>query len=143
MFRQRILQWMLPGVILVGLGVAASAPADPENPRSLAEQRLKVAQEANDMIEAMRKALESGASSEQVRRWSRRLMEAEMGMSEKKADQIAAINAYLSKMKELEKSTKELYTDLEMGYVELLDAKWYVLESESLLSQAKAEEGTR
>lgn len=142
MFRQRMVQLMLPGVILVGIGVAASAPADLENPRSLAKQRLQVAQEANNAIKTMRKNREN-ASAEQVYRWSRRLMEAEMEMSEKKADQIAAVNAYLLRMKEIEKLAKEGYQQGEVGYLELVDAKWYVLEAESLLSRAKAEKVTR
>lgn len=66
-----------------------------------------------------------------------------MGMSEKKADRIAAINAHLLKMKELEKLAKEGCAQSELGYLELLDAEWYVLEAESLLSQAKAEERIR
>ena len=142
MFRQRILQLMLPCVILVGLGVAASAPADPEDARSLAEQRLKVAQEANDAIKAMRKTGEI-AGPQQVYRWSRRLMEAEVAMSEKKADRIAAINGYLLRVKRMEELAKQGYDQGEVGYLELLDAKWRVLEAESLLSQAKARDGTR
>jgi outer membrane protein TolC len=141
MFCQRLFQWMLPVVVLAGLAAAASAPADPEDRQSVAKQRLQVAQEANDAIKAMRRAREN-VSSEEVYRWSGRLMEAQMAMSEKKADQIAAINAYLSKVKEMAKLAKQGYEQGELGYLQLLDAKWHVLEAESLLSQAKAEEGT-
>ena len=143
MFRRRLFQWMLPVVVLVGLGLAASAPADPESPRILAKQRLELAQEANDAIKAAIDSKALGRDSEQVRRWSRRLMEAKVAMSEKKADQVAAINAYLLRMKELEKLAKEGHRAGEVGNLKLLDAKWHVLEAESLLSQAKAEEGAR
>jgi outer membrane protein TolC len=70
-------------------------------------------------------------------------MEAEMGMSGKKADQIAAINAYLLRMKEMEKLAEEGYSQGEVSYTKLLDVKWHVLEAESLLSQAKAEQATQ
>lgn len=143
MFRQRLFQWMLPVVVLVGLGVAASAPADPESPRSLAKQRLELGQEANDAVKAGIDSKALGRDSKQVRRWSRRLMEAKVATSEKKADQVAAINAYLLRMKELEKLAKWGCDNEEVGYLELLDAKWHVLEAEALLSQAKAEEGAR
>ena len=116
MYRRRILQLMLLCLVLVGFGVAVSAPPDSEGARSLAEQRLKVAQEANDALKALKKMREI-ASAEQVYRWSRRLMEAEMAMSEKDADRIAAINAFLLRVKRMEALAKQGYDQGEVGYL--------------------------
>ena len=100
MFRQRILRLMLPCVILASFGVATSALTDPEEASSLAERQLQVAREADDAIRAIREMREI-VVTEQIHTWSRRLMEAEMAMSEKKADRIAAINGYLLRVKKM------------------------------------------
>jgi hypothetical protein len=142
MFRRYLMGWMISGIVAIALVASAVAPGKSQNPPTLAEQRLKVAQQASDAIKALRKTRRN-VSSEQVYRWSLRLMEAEKGMSNKTADEIAAVNAHLLRMKEMEQRLSQAYHQWEAGHLDALEAQWYVLEAELLLSQAQGEHAER
>ena len=142
MFRRYVIACVIFAVLATGLAVTAVVLGESQSPPTRAEQRLKLAQEANDAINAMSKAREN-ASSEQVYRWSRRLMEAEEGISDKKVDQVAAINAYLLRMKAMEQRLSQAYRQGEASYLDDLEAQWYVLEAELLLARAQGEHAER
>src|SRR5262245_47803858 len=94
-------------VLLLGLLLAAGpvslARSGPPPAQALGEAKVQAARRA---YEASVKALSAGhADAEKVYVWSRRLMEAQRGLAKKKADQVAAVEAHLGRMKELRKVT--------------------------------------
>jgi hypothetical protein len=73
---------------------------------------------------------------EKVYHWSVRWLQAERDMNPKRADQIAALEAHLKRMTELEEAVKMLARDLLPRSAEW-DAEWYRLEAQLWLAKAK------
>lgn len=71
--------------------------------------------------------------------WSRRLMEARRALGKGKADQIAAIEAHLSLMKDLRSTAEALFRSGEAGKEDILAGTFYVKEAELWLSQVQDE----
>jgi RNA polymerase sigma factor (sigma-70 family) len=69
---------------------------------------------------------------------SKRLLEAERELSDKKADQIAALEAYFKLMKEIEEVNQARYDAGRVGIDDLAQSKYYRLEAEIWLERAKA-----
>ena len=122
--------------LLSTLIAAATNSADRQVAVPEADQRLKLAREAMRAIEVLQKAPER-VTSEQIYRWSHRLMQAELSVSGNEAERTAAIEKHLQRMKTLEKRAEEGHQHGETGYFDLLEARWRRIEAEALLSNSK------
>jgi len=126
---------MISGLLLT-LATAATNSADRQVASSVAEQRLELAREAMRAIEVLQKAPER-VTSEQIYRWSHRLMQAELSASGNEAGRTAAMEKHLQRMKTLEKRAEDGHQHGAIGYFDLLEARWRRIEAEALLSNSK------
>ncbi len=77
------------------------------------------------------------ANPEDAYTWSVRWLQSERDRSPKRADQIAALEAHLERMQNLEKALEPLSRDL-LPRSAALGAEWYLREAELWLAQAQA-----
>jgi hypothetical protein len=132
------------GAFLLGLGVLTSAtlradePPAPNdtsaNAKARAEAAAKVYQGTLD-----RAKVDPGAAldPEKLYQWSRRWMEAEQELSDKKKDRVAAAEAHLERMKKLESVFKTYFEKGLVGPVEPAAQTYFRLEAERGLAQIK------
>jgi hypothetical protein len=73
-------------------------------------------------------------------RWSHRWLEAERELSEQKADQIAALERHLNRMRELERITRERFRAKVVPLEEASAAEFYSLEAEIWLTQERGKD---
>jgi len=121
--------------VLLTLIATTTDSADRQAAAPVAEQRLELAREAMQAVEALQKA-QGPVTSEQLYCWSHRLMQAELEVSGNDADRTAAIKKHLQLMKTLEKRAEGGYRHGEMSYFDLMEARWRRLEAEALLSES-------
>ena len=127
--------------LVLGLGLAALAPsARADDLVENAKARAAAAGEAYRL--ASRRLVEIGdpassATLELLHLWSRRLMEAQQEVSNKKEDKIAAAQAHLVRMKELEDVVKK-QVDVGFRAPDSGATKFYRLEAERQVLLAKA-----
>jgi hypothetical protein len=76
-------------------------------------------------------------AQQQLYRWAQRLLAAELERSDKKADRVAAYEAHLQRMKEVEDEIKKGVKGGE-DVVEVTEGKFHRLEAEIMLERAKA-----
>jgi hypothetical protein len=80
----------------------------------------------------------SSANLEMLHLWSRRLMEAQQEVSNKKEDKLAAAQTHLERMKQLEDRVKKLVDAGDARALDSAGAKYYRLEAERQVLLAKA-----
>src|SRR5262249_25367116 len=68
---------------------------------------------------------------------SKRLLEAERESSPKRADQIAACEAHLNRMKEIENVNRQRFNAGRIGIQDLAESTYYRIEAEIWLERAK------
>jgi hypothetical protein len=124
------------GVILLGLVRAAPNPPAAKPAAKLALVKRDAARKTYEAVwKNNREALVPFV--EIAYRWSRRWLEAERELSEKKADQIAALQAHWNRMKDLEKITLERFRAKVVPVEEASAAEFYSLEAEIWLKQER------
>ena len=123
------------GVLLTVVATTTDS-ADRQVVASVAEQQMNVAHEAMRTINKLQKA-PAPVTSEQIYSWSHRLMQAELAVGGNDADRTDAIKKHLERMKTIEKRAEQGYRQGEIGYFELLEARWHRVEAEALLSKPK------
>jgi hypothetical protein len=74
---------------------------------------------------------------EVVYRWSRRLLEAELELSDKKADQVAAHQAHTRRIRELARAARDRYRIRTNTIEEVTSTDFYSAEAEVWLEQAR------
>jgi hypothetical protein len=113
-----------------GRGDAQAAP-DP------AKAKLEAARITYEALLEVHRQGQAGFDAEKVYLWSRRWMEAERDLSEKKADRAAAAEAHLDRMKDLRKLDVARYKAGQGTKAEALGADFYVAEAELWLARVK------
>jgi RNA polymerase sigma factor (sigma-70 family) len=103
----------------------------------LAQKGYDVAVERIGLTKRMGNTLVYVGKPEEVYTWSVRLLQTEREMKPKRADQLAALEAHLKRMIQLQKAVKDLSRDL-LPPGENLSAEWHRLEADLWLAQAKA-----
>jgi len=134
------------GVMLAGWGLRISAPA-------LAEDNAPAAADANSakaLVEAakgayeiyfQRRAVDANAQNdpEYVYRWSRRWLEAGRALSMAKDKRVAAHTAHLERMRSLQATQEHLIKVAMAAPGDLPAVKFYRIEAEKWLADAKAQ----
>jgi hypothetical protein len=122
--------------LLVGLSLAAPVPQPPPVPPELLRARLEAAEEGYKLsVEVLREG--TGGSAEDVARWSLRVLEARRPLCKDRAEEAAAAQEHLERMKELEARAEKA---VEAGLARRRDltlARYYRAEAEILLFQIK------
>jgi hypothetical protein len=122
---------------------APEAADDPQGLRALAASRRDLAREGyDDVFESLKNTRKSPSITgdefmDRATTWSRRWMEAELDVSGKRSDQIAAREAHWQRLKKLEEGFAP-HVDKEVGSRAFNALKFYRLEAEYGLAKAKA-----
>ena len=112
------------------------APLDPAV-KALIEARLTTAREVFEQeIARIEQTLPPFSDDTSV--WSRRWMEEQLRLSPKPADKLAAIQAHLERAKRIEKSTEQYAKTGQFRTADALKAKYFSLEAEQMLAEARA-----
>lgn len=122
------------------LAVPAWATPAPENKDSEEVQKLKKAraEAAKATYEARWEEYKVGRGFlEPVCDWSRRWLEAERDMSTKKEEQLAALEAHLKRLKELEEMVTASFEAGRTAIGNVTAARYHRIEAELWLAQAK------
>jgi hypothetical protein len=125
--------------IVFGLTLSALsfAPAPPTKPSPLAETRYKAA--LKQFGEVWTYYRQSRTNSFQSYFWSRLVLDSQQDLSDAKADRIAALEAHLDRMKQLEALVKKVQR-LGFGFSTDVGAtEYYRIEAERWLEKAKGE----
>jgi len=132
-------QSLVLGLILTGLSFAPAPASDPpqEPPKltSLAQARLKAAIKQYDETWAYYQ--QARIDSYQVYVWSKLILDSRRDMAEKPADQLAAFDDHLTRMKKLESLIKKVRR---LGFGRSYDvgaSEYYRLEAEYWLTREK------
>jgi hypothetical protein len=124
------------GLVLLGVLQAAPEIDVPVVPPRLLRARVEAARKTYQVIWTNnREAL--APFVELSYRWSRRWLEAELDMSNRKPDQVAAYQAHLARMRELERITKDRFRNRVNPIEETTAAEFYALEAEIWLTRAR------
>ena len=132
---------VIVAVMVLGLVVPAQLRAAPgaapaKVPPELFKAKVDAARRTYDVIwKNNREGLIPLA--ELAYRWSRRWMEAELELSDKKDDQVAAYQAHKSRMRELARITRERYRNRVNTVEETTATEFYIAEADVWLEQAK------
>jgi RNA polymerase sigma factor (sigma-70 family) len=125
---------------------AREASDDQQRIRSLAESRVEIAREGyDDVLESVKNTRKSPSLTstdefmDRITIWSRRWMEAELDVSSRRSDQIAAREAHWQRLKKWEEEFAP-HVDKEVGSRAFRTLKYYRLEAEYALAKAKAEQ---
>jgi hypothetical protein len=128
----------LVGLLLVSLLRAAPEPPPPKVTPELAKARLDAAQKT--YAEVWRIQHEGRFSrTESVYQWSLRWLAAERDMSPAKADQVAAFKAHFTRMKDLDRFTREKYRARLIPGEDVTSTEYFRLEAEVWWTKAQAE----
>ena len=132
-------QAMIPVLLLVSVfciqnRAAAEKPLDV---KELKQAKVQAAREAIRGLDEMLKAGRLTLSDDVLTTWSKRLLEAELALCEKKADRLAAYEKHLKYMRELENLFTEAYKAGTRNIVSVKEAQFGRLEAELWLAEAK------
>jgi putative protein kinase ArgK-like GTPase of G3E family len=115
----------------------SAAQADQEADLANAKSRIEAARTVYEGMIEETKVNKDLPDAEKLYVWSRRWMEAQRDVSNRKQDQIAAIEAHAARMKGLAKLFKKLQESGHVGQVSTAAAEFYRLEAEKYLLDAK------
>jgi RND family efflux transporter MFP subunit len=118
----------------VRVGAAGPGPREADLP-ALARAQVEVSRKA---YEAARKSLDQTRRAEEVYTWSVRWLNAQRDVSNKKDERLAALEAHLQRMKDLEKRVEALHKGGRTSPLDPLAAEAYRVEAELWLAQEKA-----
>jgi hypothetical protein len=131
-------------LIFSGLAFSVLVSAVHADQTSTVDNAKARLQSARKVYEAMMEEIKQGAQvqttqldPEKLYTWSRRWMNAQLEVSEKKENRIGAVEAHLARMKELEKILKKLYDAGVQPFSSVAAAEFYRLEAEKHLSEIK------
>ena len=114
--------------------------ATAETPSGINELKKAKVQTARDALHALDEQIKAGrqtASDDIVTIWSKRLLEAELALCERKADRLAAHERHLKYMKQYENLVTEKYTTGSGSILSVAEARYGRLEAELWLAEAR------
>ena len=124
-------------IVLAGALSTAQTPPSDAN-RAAAQEKLKLASKALHDLELLWKGGEASIDDPRAIVWERRKVEAVRDSGASKAEVVAAIEAYLKRMKDLEQKAKNRVRKGETDRVGVHEAAYRVLEAELWLCREKA-----
>jgi hypothetical protein len=130
----------LLSAIILAFAFTTSGRTAPEDDKAIVALMKKKVEAAGRTYDVKWKNFREGfrgVGGETLYWWSRRWLEAERELSDKKADQVAACKAHVERMKEHERIIKDLHRVKAATIDELNAAEFYRLEAEIWLAQAK------
>jgi hypothetical protein len=146
---RKTVNWQ-PALWFALTAITCSAPratAQEENPGKVTQQKP-----AKNLLETARKVYElqlgrerlgdvrgSAVSDEDVNRWSRRWLDAQLNLADSTEKRIAAYNEHLERMRERESRAKKLFKAGESTPEQLATSEYFRIQAELWLERAKAQ----
>jgi hypothetical protein len=131
--------WFLPvtvvALVLGGGAFAPSAPPETKPPWKLAEAKVEAAKKTCELL--AQDYAEGRASHEQFQLWSKRWMDAQKQVTTKRSDQLAAVEAHVDRMRQLEKAARKRVAAKRVPEWEASATEYLRIEAELLLTQAR------
>lgn len=127
-------------VLCLLLTANAFAPPPPKEekttpPWELARAKVEAAKKT--CMAVAHEYLEGKANVEQVHQWSRRWMDAEREVSNKKTDQMESLKAHVNRMQQLEKAAQDRLQSRKGLTSDVSAAEYHRLEAEMALSRTR------
>jgi hypothetical protein len=140
--RWALLVGLTAGVLLSLAGLAQSETKEDKEARANAKARMEAARKVyNGMLLRWRMGPPGEVSTSDVLEkgalWSRRWMEAQIEASTKKADQIAAAEEHLARMRKMEKIATDQHKNKALASYEVSVAEFHRLDAEKRLRKLK------
>lgn len=131
-------------VFIAGIFASANLRADEPTPASAKLTNAKARAEAASKVyrgtlERWKVDPNTQLDPEKLYQWSRRWMEAEQDLSDKKEDRTAAAEAHLERMKKLETLFKQYFEKKLITPAEVAAQTFFRLDAERTLAQIKGE----
>ena len=121
-----------------GAGLAPAASPAPDPKKSLAQEQLGLARIALEALDQMHKTGQVSPDDPRIAVWERRQVEAVRDAGTGRAQFIAALEGYVKRMRDRQRIVEERQQAAGVAFVDVLDAKYRVLEAEMWLNQEKA-----
>jgi hypothetical protein len=128
----------LLGICAVAAALAPAASQAPDPKKSLAQEQLGLARQALEVLDQMHKNAQVSAGDPRIAVWERRQVEAVRDAGAGRAEFIAAIEGYVKRMRVQQQIVEARRQAAQVAEVDVLDAKYRVLEAEMWLNQEKA-----
>ena len=128
---------LLLGICALAAVLAPAASQAPDRKKSLAQEQLTLARQALQSLDQMYK---NGDPVDEARIavWERRQVEAVRDAGTSRAEFIAALEGYVKRMRDRQRIVEQRQQSGQAYFVDVLDAKYRVLEAEMWLNQEKA-----
>jgi Spy/CpxP family protein refolding chaperone len=117
---------------------ALAAPKQQDMNKALAEDQLKLAREALDTIDALRRNARIDAVDPRVAVWERRRIEALQASGIGRGELVLALEKYVERMKNLVQYAERRREEARITQVDVLDWQYRVLEGEMWLNEVKS-----
>jgi hypothetical protein len=136
-FKRLLLPVLVIGFVFTRSAFAPPAPKEEKAPPpwELARAKLNAAQRT--CMSLALEYLDGKATAEQVHQWSRRWMDAERDVSNKKADQLESLKNHVSRMRLLEQAAQERLQKRRGLASDVPAAEYHRIEAELALSRAR------
>jgi hypothetical protein len=128
---------VLLGICALAAVLAPAASQAPDRKKSLAQEQLTLARQALQSLDQMYKNKEPFDEA-RIAVWERRQVEAVRDAGTSRAEFIAALEGYVKRMRDRQGIVEERQRAARAYFVDVLDAKYRVLEAEMWLNQEKA-----
>ena len=128
----------LLGICAVAAALAPAASQAPDPKKSLAQEQLGLARIAFEALDQMQKTGQVSPDDPRIAVWARRQVEAVRDAGTGRAEFIAALEGYVKRMRDRQRIVEQRQQSGQAYFVDVLDAKYRVLEAEMWLNQEKA-----
>ncbi|MGO9470881.1 MAG: hypothetical protein ACLQVF_42860 [Isosphaeraceae bacterium] len=129
---------LLLGICALAAVLAPAASQAPDPKKSLAQEQLALARQALKGLDQMYKNGDVSLDDPRIAVWERRQDEAVRDAGTSRAEFIAALEDYVTRMRNRQRIVEERHRAARVAFVDVLDAKYRVLEAEMWLNQEKA-----
>jgi hypothetical protein len=128
---------LLLGICALAAVLAPAASQAPDRKKSLAQERLTLARQALQSLDQMDKNRNTPIDEAKIAVWERRQVEAVRDAGTSRAEFIAALEGYVKRMRDRQRIVEQRQQAGQAYFVDVLDAKYRVLEAEMWLNQEK------
>ncbi len=129
---------LLLGICAVAAALAPAASQAPDPKKSLAQEQLGLARDALKVLNQMYKNGQVSLDDPRIAVWEHRQVEAVRDAGAGRAEFIAALEGYVTHKRDWQRIAEERHRAARVAEVDVLDAKYRVLDAEMWLNQEKA-----
>ncbi len=129
---------LILGIAVLAAALAQAASQAPDPKKALAREQLGLAREALSTLEELHKQARVRAYDPSFGVWERRQVEAVRDAGANRAEFLAALESYVKRLKDRQPFVEEANRMSGATPMDVLEAKYRILEAEMWLNQEKA-----